>query len=243
MPTSRSSQQNSRKSAGVLLSVKKEITKYILPRSRRLNLADHLGPALGRDRPELHLHHPEREGLQARLLDLPPMGIGVEAVIANCHLPLVGNMGGDPGNELEVVPPLHLAGLFAITVADLTFPFIEGEAFQGKKRPDHILAHPLGLALSLSSHQAMDRETRVPPGKQPFRPFRAEKLLPNEERQDLPGEELSQPRVIDQSDLVEGTRLIHSSLGHQEMKVGVKVNPVAKCLDGGNHSGHQLAVG
>jgi hypothetical protein len=43
----------------------------------------------------------------------------------------------------------------------------------------------------------MDRETRVPPGKQPFRPFRAEKLLPNEERQDLPGEDLGQPRVVD----------------------------------------------
>jgi hypothetical protein len=28
-------------------------------------------------------------------------------------------MGSDPGNELEVIHPLHLAGLFAITVAHL----------------------------------------------------------------------------------------------------------------------------
>jgi len=49
MSTNRSCQQKSRKSAGVLLSVKKQITKYILPRSRRLDLVDHLGPALGGD--------------------------------------------------------------------------------------------------------------------------------------------------------------------------------------------------
>ena len=36
MSTSRSCQQKSRKSAGVLLSAKKEIMKYIQPRFRRL---------------------------------------------------------------------------------------------------------------------------------------------------------------------------------------------------------------
>jgi hypothetical protein len=40
-------------------------------------------------------------------------------------------MGGYPGNELQVVHPLHLFSVFLIPVADLGFSFIEGEALQG----------------------------------------------------------------------------------------------------------------
>jgi hypothetical protein len=46
-----------------------------------VDLADHLGPALGRDAPELVLNNPERKSRKARLLDLPPMGIAVETVL------------------------------------------------------------------------------------------------------------------------------------------------------------------
>jgi len=40
---------------------------------------------------------------------------------------------------------------------------------------------------------------------------------------------------------VEGTRFIHPALGHQEMEVGVKIDPVAKCLNGGDDPGHEFA--
>jgi len=67
-------------------------------------------------------------------------------------------MGGDSGDELQVVHPFDLSGLFPIPVADLGFPFIEGEAFQGEKRPDHVFAHPLGLSLCLGPDPAMNIE-------------------------------------------------------------------------------------
>ena len=60
-------------------------------------------------------------------------------------LALVGNMGGDPGDELEVVHPLHLFVLFPVPVADLALFLIQGEPLQGQKRADHVFAHPLGL--------------------------------------------------------------------------------------------------
>jgi hypothetical protein len=46
-----------------------------------VHLADHLGPALGGDGPELLLHNPKRNRHPARLLDLPSVGIGIEAVL------------------------------------------------------------------------------------------------------------------------------------------------------------------
>jgi len=39
-----------------------------------------------------------------------------------------------PGDELQVIHPLHLGGLLPILVADLTLPFIDGETFQRKQR-------------------------------------------------------------------------------------------------------------
>jgi hypothetical protein len=41
-------------------------------------------------------------------------------------------MGGHPGDEVQIIHPLYLFALFPIPVADRGFPFIEGEALQGK---------------------------------------------------------------------------------------------------------------
>jgi len=59
------------------------------------------------------------------------MGVGVEAVIAHSDLALVRNMGSNPGDELQVVHPLDLSGLFPILIAEPALLFIEGEALQG----------------------------------------------------------------------------------------------------------------
>ena len=45
------------------------------------------------------------------------------------HRGIVGNEGDDA---------LRLCGIFPIPVADLTFSFIEGEAFQGKERANRL---------------------------------------------------------------------------------------------------------
>jgi hypothetical protein len=92
-----------------------------------IDLTDHLGPALGRDGPELLLEYPERERHQARLLDLPAVGIGVETVISDSDLPLIRDMRSDSGDELQVVHPLRLVGFFPIPVGDPACPIIEGE--------------------------------------------------------------------------------------------------------------------
>ena len=47
------------------------------------------------------------------------MGISVEPVISHRDLALVRDMRGHSGDELQVVHPLQVFGLFAIPVADL----------------------------------------------------------------------------------------------------------------------------
>jgi hypothetical protein len=93
--------------------------------------------------PELLLHNPDSR--KVCFLDLPSIGIGVEAVISHRDLALVRDMGSDPGDELQIVHPLHLFGLSPVPIAHLGSLFIKGEAFQGKERPDHVLSHPLSL--------------------------------------------------------------------------------------------------
>jgi len=63
------------------------------------------------------------------------MGIGGEAVISHCDLALVGDMGGHPGNGLQIIQPLHLLGIFPVPVADPDFLFTKGETLQREQRP------------------------------------------------------------------------------------------------------------
>lgn len=83
-----------------------------------IDLTDHLSPALGGDGPELLLDNEEGRKRQSRLLDLPWMGVGVEAIVTQGDLALVRHMGDDPGNELQVVQPVHPFGFFPIPVKD-----------------------------------------------------------------------------------------------------------------------------
>jgi hypothetical protein len=51
-----------------------------------VDLADHLRPALGGDGSELVLHDQERKRGQIYLLDLPPVGIGIEPIVPDSDL-------------------------------------------------------------------------------------------------------------------------------------------------------------
>ena len=46
-----------------------------------IDFPDHVGPALGREALELILDNPERGSLKASLLDLAPMGVGIEPIL------------------------------------------------------------------------------------------------------------------------------------------------------------------
>ena len=41
-----------------------------------------------------------------RLLDFPPVGVGIQPIISHRDLALFGNMRGHPGDELQVVNAL-----------------------------------------------------------------------------------------------------------------------------------------
>jgi len=46
-----------------------------------------------------------------------------------------------------------------------------GRLYLRKHPPDHLFAHPVGLGLGLGPNPAVDRKSRMPPGKDPCRPL------------------------------------------------------------------------
>ena len=61
-----------------------------------------------------------RNPVRPGLADLAPVGIGVEPVVADHDLALVGDVRDHPGDELQVVHPRELGAVGAVPVADLT---------------------------------------------------------------------------------------------------------------------------
>jgi len=94
----------------------------------------------------------------------------------------------------------------APAIPDLALGFQKGQPLQGQDRPEHVLAHPLGLRLRLGPDPAMDIEARVRPGENALGPLGAQKLLADQEPEDLPAEDLRQPRVVDPRDRMEDPR-------------------------------------
>jgi len=132
-------------------------------------------------------------------------------------------MGGDSGDELQIIHPFHLFSSFPIPVADLTFPFIEGEAFQGKERSNHVFAHSLGLFSGFGFDLAVDREAGVAPGCDLLRQGLRDELLAKEKSEDLALEELGQEAVSKLSEMMESPLRVFASLGHQEMEVRMRI--------------------
>jgi len=131
-----------------------------------INLVDfpyHLGPAPAGDPRVLLLNDDEWMLVGLPLPHFAPVSIGIQAEVTDGDLALVWNMGGHPGDKLQIIHALYLGGLFPIPVADLAFLFIGGEAFQRKQRTDHIFAHSLSLFSGLGPDLAVDVETCVAP--------------------------------------------------------------------------------
>ena len=89
------------------------------------------------------------------------LGIGVEAIIAHRDLALVENMGSDSDDELQLVRPLQIFGVFLILIADLTLFLRERDPLQGQKKPDHIVSLLRGLGLSLGPTPASQWKDRL----------------------------------------------------------------------------------
>jgi len=72
----------------------------------------------------------------------------------------------------------------------------------------------------------------MPPGKDPLSPLGAQQLLADKVGQDLPGEDLRQPRIVDPGNYMEDAIRIHPALGHQKIQVRVEVDQIGldKCV-------------
>ena len=77
--------------------------------------------------------------------------------------------------------------------------------------------HDLALVGTVRGHPgdkyvAVDIEAGVRPGENALGPFRAQQLLADKKFQNLPGEDLGEPHVVDPRDLMEDARLVHAAL-------------------------------
>jgi len=170
------------------------------------------------------------------------VGVGVQPVLTDHDLALVGNVRGHPGDKLQIIHRLLVGRVLTVSVTDLAFGLQKRQPLQRKHRPEHVLPHPLGLYLRLGPHQAVDIEAGVWPGENALGPLRVQKLLTGKHRQHLAGEDLRQPRVVDPRNLVKDTRLVRPALGHQVMEMGVEINPVPKGLDSRDDAGRKRAL-
>ena len=73
------------------------------------------------------------------------LGVGVEPVIADHDLALVGDVGSDPGNELQIIHRLQLSRLPAPPVANFALALQKQAAVQRHDGPDHAFSHALSL--------------------------------------------------------------------------------------------------
>ena len=82
------------------------------------------------------------------------------------------------------------------------------------------------------SHLPLVGDVRSHPGKDPLSQLGAQQLLADKVGQDLPGEDLRQPRIVDPGNYMEDAIRIHPALGHQVVEMGVEINPVPEGPDG-----------
>ena len=205
-----------------------------------VDFPDHLGPASAGDSWAFLLDEDEFLLTRLPLAHLAPVGIGIEPEVTDGHLSLVRDMRGDPGDELRIIHPFHLFSSFPIPVADLRFPFIEGEAFQGKERSNHVFAHSFGLFSGFGFDLAVDREAGAAPGCDLLHQDLRDELLAKEKSEDLALEELGQKAVSKLREMMESPLRVFASLGHQEVGMGMEIDLPSERLDDGHDTRHEF---
>ena len=78
---------------------------------------------------------------QARFLDLPPEGVGVQPIVTDHPLALVGKMGGHPGDKLQIIHHLRPMPRAA------TSPAITDLALGHQKMEVHVKIDPVPKGL------------------------------------------------------------------------------------------------
>jgi hypothetical protein len=75
------------------------------------------------------------------------VSVGIEPVIPDHDLAFIGNVGRDPGDELQIIHRLQFRAVLTMTVANFALMFQKQEAVQRQDGPDHVFPDPLGLEL------------------------------------------------------------------------------------------------
>jgi hypothetical protein len=75
------------------------------------------------------------------------VSVGIEPVIPDHDLAFIGDVGRDPGDELQIIHRLQFRAVLTMTVANFALMFQKQEAAQRQDGPDHVFPDPLGLKL------------------------------------------------------------------------------------------------
>jgi hypothetical protein len=86
------------------------------------------------------------------------VSVGIETIIPDHDLALVGNVGRDPGDELQIIHRLQFRAVLTMTVANFALMFQKQEAVQRQDGPDHVFPDPLGLVEKILSKIAICKE-------------------------------------------------------------------------------------
>ena len=76
------------------------------------------------------------------------MSVGIEPVIPDHDLALIGDVGRDPGDELQIIHRLQFRAVLTMTVANFALMLQKQEAVQRQDGPDHVFPDPLGLGVN-----------------------------------------------------------------------------------------------
>jgi hypothetical protein len=70
----------------------------------------------------------------------------------------IGDVGRDPGDELQIIHRLQFRAVLTMTVANFALMFQKQEAVQRQDGPDHVFPDPLGLGLSPGPDPAVQNQ-------------------------------------------------------------------------------------
>jgi len=157
-------------------------------------------------------------------------------------LSLIGDVRSHPGYKLKIVHPLLVGLSLAMPIGNFACSLIKGEVSEGEKGPDHVFSDSFCLSFGLSSDLAVDVETCVAPVEDFLDQGKADELFPEQQREDLVGEDLLDNLVMETTYPVKGAIRSCPSFGNQDMDVRMEVDTITESLDHGNYTRHKLTV-
>ena len=116
----------------------------------------------------------------------------------------------------------------------------EEQPLQAQQRADHVFADSHAFLFVCSSDLTVDIEACVAPAEDLLHQRKPDELFPQQQGEDLAGEDLLDNLVMETTDSVKSTIRGCASFGNQDMDMGMEVDAIPESLDHGHHSRHKL---